>query len=59
MPKSVTSVDTALRRVVRLVALLNFAYFGVEFTVAHVIGSVSLFAGMTPSPTLPSSALGW
>ena len=34
----------ALRRVVRLVALLNFAYFGVEFTVALAIGSVSLFA---------------
>jgi Co/Zn/Cd efflux system component len=38
------STDTALRRVVRLVALLNFAYFGVEFAVARVIGSVSLFA---------------
>ena len=34
----------ALRRVVRLVALLNFSYFGVEFTVALAIGSVSLFA---------------
>ncbi|WP_010165168.1 cation transporter [Sphingomonas sp. PAMC 26617] len=33
-----------LRRVVRLVALLNFAYFGVEFAVATAIGSVSLFA---------------
>ncbi|MFC5579945.1 cation transporter [Rhodanobacter terrae] len=36
--------DTALRRVVSLVALLNLAYFGVEFTVALAIGSVSLFA---------------
>jgi len=36
--------DTGLRRVVRLVALLNLAYFGIEFTVARVIGSVSLFA---------------
>jgi Co/Zn/Cd efflux system component len=27
-----------------LVALLNFAYFGVEFAVAVAIGSVSLFA---------------
>lgn len=32
------------RRVVGLVALLNLAYFGVEFTVARSIGSVSLFA---------------
>jgi Co/Zn/Cd efflux system component len=36
--------DTALRRVVGLVALLNLGYFGVEFTVALAIGSVSLFA---------------
>ena len=34
----------ALRRVVWLVAFLNLAYFGVEFTVALAIGSVSLFA---------------
>jgi Co/Zn/Cd efflux system component len=34
----------ALRRVVRRVALLNLAYFGVEFAVAIAIGSVSLFA---------------
>lgn len=33
-----------LRRVVGLVALLNLAYFGVEFAVATSIGSVSLFA---------------
>src|SRR5215510_16228793 len=33
-----------LRRVVRLVALLNLGYFGVEFSVALAIGSVSLFA---------------
>lgn len=33
-----------LRRVVRLVALLNLGYFGVEFTVALAIGSVSLMA---------------
>src|SRR6187397_3636096 len=36
--------DVALRRVVKLVALLNLAYFGVEFAVALAIGSVSLFA---------------
>jgi Co/Zn/Cd efflux system component len=34
----------ALRRTVRLVALLNLAYFGIEFAVARAIGSVSLFA---------------
>ena len=34
----------ALRRAVRVVALLNLLYFGVEFTVALMIGSVSLFA---------------
>jgi Co/Zn/Cd efflux system component len=33
-----------LRRVVLIVALLNLAYFFVEFTVALSIGSVSLFA---------------
>jgi Co/Zn/Cd efflux system component len=33
-----------LRQTVLLVALLNLAYFGVEFTVAVTIGSVSLFA---------------
>ncbi len=33
-----------LRRVIKLVAGLNLAYFAVEFTVARLIGSVSLFA---------------
>ena len=33
-----------LRRVVIAVAVLNLAYFGVEFAVALAIGSVSLFA---------------
>lgn len=33
-----------LRATVRLVAILNAAYFGVEFAVALTIGSVSLFA---------------
>ena len=33
-----------LRRTVRLVALLNLGYFGIEFAVALAIGSVSLFA---------------
>jgi Co/Zn/Cd efflux system component len=36
--------DPHLRRVIRLVAILNFAYFGIEFAVARGIGSVSLFA---------------
>jgi Co/Zn/Cd efflux system component len=38
------AADPALRRVVRLVAALNLAYFGIEFAIARVIGSVSLFA---------------
>ena len=36
--------DHNLRRVVRLVGILNLAYFGIEFAVARMIGSVSLFA---------------
>jgi Co/Zn/Cd efflux system component len=36
--------DLKLRRLVVLVALLNLAYFGIEFSVALSIGSVSLFA---------------
>lgn len=38
------SDNDTLRRVVQLVAILNLAYFGIEFTVARAIGSVSLFA---------------
>jgi len=37
-------MNTSLHRVVVGVALLNLAYFGVEFAVALHIGSVSLFA---------------
>ena len=37
-------LDQGLRRIVGRVALLNLAYFGVEFSVALAIGSVSLFA---------------
>ncbi len=33
-----------LRKVVIIVAILNLAYFGVEFAVALAIDSVSLFA---------------
>lgn len=36
--------NATLRRIVVIVALLNLAYFGVEFAVARAIGSVSLFA---------------
>jgi Co/Zn/Cd efflux system component len=38
------SMDAGLRRAVRIVALLNIGYFGIEFAVAVAIGSVSLFA---------------
>ena len=44
MPPPSPGGDDALRRTVRLVALLNLAYFSVEFAVALAIGSVSLFA---------------
>ena len=40
----VTQPDFSLRYLILLVALLNLAYFGIEFSVALVIGSVSLFA---------------
>jgi len=36
----------ALRKAVRVVALLNLAYFCVEFSVALLIGSVALFASI-------------
>jgi len=36
--------NASLRRVVMAVTLLNLGYFGIEFTVALRIGSVSLFA---------------
>ncbi|PNG25233.1 cation transporter [Methylocella silvestris] len=39
-----TDEDNRLRRAVRLVALLNLSFFGVEFAVALAIGSVSLIA---------------
>jgi Co/Zn/Cd efflux system component len=37
-------MNTNLRKVVIIVAVLNLAYFGVEFAVAVAIGSVALFA---------------
>lgn len=36
--------DRGLRRTVAMVALLNLAYFGVEFSVALAVGAVSLLA---------------
>ena len=54
-----------LRKTVMLVAALNLAYFGVEFTVARAIGSVSLFADSvdfledTAINLLIALALGW
>lgn len=39
-----TITDGHLRKAVLMVALLNLAYFGVEFAVAQTIGSVALFA---------------
>lgn len=39
-----SSDQDRLRGAVRLVAILNLCYFGVEFGVAQAIGSVSLFA---------------
>lgn len=67
MPDNLASktTDPGLRRVVRLVALLNLAYFGVEFLVATKIGSVSLFADSvdfledTSVNLLILAALGW
>ncbi|MGA7486378.1 MAG: cation transporter [Xanthobacteraceae bacterium] len=43
-PAMSSSEHSALRRAVLAVAMLNLAYFGVEFAVALAIGSVSLFA---------------
>jgi len=57
--------DDGLRRIVGTVALLNLAYFGVEFAVALRIGSVSLFADSvdfledTSVNVLILVALGW
>ena len=56
---------SSLRRVVIIVALLNLAYFGVEFGVAMVIGSVSLLADSvdfledTSINLVIAVALGW
>lgn len=44
MAADIASSGPKLRPVVGIVAVLNLAYFGVEFAVATAIGSVSLFA---------------
>jgi Co/Zn/Cd efflux system component len=44
MGTPISKMDEGLRRVVARVALLNLAYFGIEFSVALAIGSVALFA---------------
>src|SRR5437867_6958013 len=55
----------SLRRTAVTVALLNLGYFGIEFGVASVIGSVSLFADSvdfledTSLNFLIAVALGW
>ena len=58
-------MNLQLRKVVILVAVLNLAYFGVEFAVAIMIGSVSLFADSVDFLEdasvnfLIAAALGW
>lgn len=58
-------MNTALRKVVIIVAAVNPAYFGVEFAVGVAIGSVSLFADSidfledTTVNFLIAVALGW
>ncbi len=58
-------MNATLRKVVIFAAVLNLAYFGVEFTTARAIGSVSLFADSVDFledaslNTLIAIALGW
>jgi Co/Zn/Cd efflux system component len=65
MQPAAPATSSALRRVVRAVALLNLGYFAVEFSVARHIGSVSLFADSidfledTALSSLIALALGW
>ena len=59
------TIPEELRKIVILVALLNLGYFGIEFTAAHLIGSVSLFADSgdfledASVNLLIAAALGW
>jgi Co/Zn/Cd efflux system component len=58
-------MDPKLRKVVITVAILNLAYFGIEFSVALIVGSVSLFADSVDFledgsiNLLIAAALGW
>ncbi|WP_068089474.1 cation transporter [Novosphingobium rosa] len=60
-----TQPDARLRDAVAIVAFANFTYFGVEFTVAQLIGSVSLLADSADFfedaavNLLISASLGW
>lgn len=59
------AMTTRLRQIIKVVAILNLAYFGIEFAVASTIGSVSLFADSidfledTSLNLLILMALGW
>ena len=53
--KETDAHNSVLRRAVSIVALANLAYFGIEFTVALSIGSVSLFAIRSISWRTPRS----
>ena len=58
LPAAVDRCDVTppkLRKVVLTVAILNLAYFGVEFSVALIIGSVSLFADSVDFSKTPRS----
>ncbi|RJQ47334.1 MAG: cation transporter [Gaiellales bacterium] len=63
--KKLPPPDTAFRLAIAIVALLNLAYFGIEFVVALAIGSVSLIADSidfledTSVNLLILIALGW
>ena len=65
LPVEESQRTEGLRRAIAIVAFLNLAYFGVEFSVALAIGSVSLFADSidfledTAVNLLILFALGW
>ena len=54
----VRDTDPRLRRTVLVVVALNLAYFGVEFSIAMMIGSVSLFADSVSLYAVPNNG-GW
>jgi hypothetical protein len=63
--KTLVAADHGLYWVIRLVAVLNLAFFGIEFMVTRIIGSVSMFADSidlledASVNFLILSALGW